>query len=436
MRSVMVGTRQSLCHVYRAPIAGRGLSPIEVALSKTSKRAHYQGLMTCGSVWACPLCAAKIANRRRNELCAAGDAAHAKGWAMHLVTLTVPHWATTDIQLMLDSMAAATKRMSQGKHAVSVALGDKLKGYIRVLETTHGANGWHPHYHLLVMTSADVSCADLLAIYRPRWRRACRLSGLPIPSDEHGVTVQDGSNASTYISKWGAADEMTKGHMKQSRAKEGLSPMALLDIISGALVHESYTPGLARSLWLSYTNAHAGRRQLHWSVGLRKALALGADASDAEVAAQVDDSALALAEITVPQWAAIRRHKLQSHVLDMAERSVSELHQLLTGLSVAGAELPADDVAPTLARAPVELGSVLAPPAISESVDDLRTAYRGAQGRIRATLRGYLVKSAPAVAPVSVSRSAAESLYTSAPVDLSDEVRWGNQSQLKESMHV
>lgn len=44
---------------------------IEVWRAKQHGTAHYGGLQTCASVWACPVCSAKISERRRAELLAA-----------------------------------------------------------------------------------------------------------------------------------------------------------------------------------------------------------------------------------------------------------------------------------------------------------------------------------------------------------------------------
>src|SRR5438552_1083589 len=41
---------------------------VDVFYSPQHQSAHYGGLMVCGSVWVCPLCAAKISERRRAEL--------------------------------------------------------------------------------------------------------------------------------------------------------------------------------------------------------------------------------------------------------------------------------------------------------------------------------------------------------------------------------
>ena len=41
---------------------------VQVLHSPEHQVAHYASLIVCGSVWMCPLCAAKISERRREEL--------------------------------------------------------------------------------------------------------------------------------------------------------------------------------------------------------------------------------------------------------------------------------------------------------------------------------------------------------------------------------
>src|SRR5260370_40243977 len=41
---------------------------VDVLYSPSRQSAHYRGLMVCGSIWVCPICAAKISERRRIEL--------------------------------------------------------------------------------------------------------------------------------------------------------------------------------------------------------------------------------------------------------------------------------------------------------------------------------------------------------------------------------
>lgn len=333
---ILPGSRTSKCMVLRAPVPGHGLAPIEVHKGETCKRTFYHGLMACGSVWSCPVCAAKIAERRRVELIQAMESAKAKGWRVHFVTLTVPHGIGDDLRELLAGLRGALKRLSHGKYAISTQLGGALKGYIRTLEVTHGANGWHPHYHLLVMTDHHITPGMLQDVYLPAWQRACRLAGLPVPSDRHGCTVQDGADAARYASKWGLEDEMTKAHAKQTRRK-GCTPWGLLRcFLDGD--DTDYTPDRAAALFRLYADAFKGSRQLYWSNGLRAALELAQEVSDEVLAERPDDErAILVGTLTLEDWRAIRRCRAESVVLDAAEGGPDALAAILdqlAGLSV------------------------------------------------------------------------------------------------------
>ncbi|SRR5258708_5626399 len=60
-------------------------SMVDVLYSPHRQLAHYQGLMRCGSVWVCPICAAKISEHRRSELEQAIANCIANGGTVYLV---------------------------------------------------------------------------------------------------------------------------------------------------------------------------------------------------------------------------------------------------------------------------------------------------------------------------------------------------------------
>lgn len=325
-------TRTSKCMVYRAPSLMGGLSDITIHKSKITGKAFYHGLMTCGSVWSCPLCAAKISEQRRKELRTAIDTATEQGMFVYFVTLTVPHGVGDNLKELVDKQASALKRMSSGKYSVKNLLRTlhpdvEIHGYVRAFEVTHGLNGWHPHFHILVFTNSKARQRFILDAYRTAWARACRLAGLPEPSYEHGCTVQNGAEAAKYASKWGLEDEMTKSHTKKTKRK-GATPWGLLRaVLDGDDV--DYEPRKATALFKSYAEVFKGRRQLHWSVGLRAKLELAKELTDEQLAEKKDDeNSMSLAIVTPEQWKVVRRLKVSSLLLDIAEEAG------LNGLSV------------------------------------------------------------------------------------------------------
>lgn len=341
---LLPGDRVSKCMVLRAPIPGQGLASIEVHKGQTHGKAFYHGLMACGSVWTCPICAAKIAERRRVELQQALEAAKAKGWGIHFVTLTVPHGIGDDLHEILGKLSTALKKLSGNApfKKAKAQTGLQIYGYIRAQEVTYGANGWHPHFHLLVFTQGDMHSSVVRYCYDKAWRSACVASGLPEPHQVHGCTVQDGREAAKYVSKWGLEDEMTKAHTKKAK-RHGLTPWGLLRAVLDGDAPE-IAPEAAAALFRLYAHAFKGRRQLHWSVGLRaKLLPEQVELSDQQIVERPDDErAILLAELSTDDWKAIRRVNGQAAVLEAAERGKDELAAVLYTLTASRTGSPSD----------------------------------------------------------------------------------------------
>lgn len=317
---LLPNSRTSKCMVYRQPLSGVGLAPIQVHITCEHQKAFYTGLMSCGSIWNCPVCAAKVSERRRTELQDAMAASRRLGWQAHFLTLTVPHGIGDDLKQIKQLQQKALARMSSGKNRIKEQLlrnGITQHGYVRAYEITHGQNGFHPHFHIILFTSG-CSSAQIQSLYSPAWQKACLSVGLPEPSEKHGCTVQDGSEAAKYASKWGIEDEMTKANQKQAKRK-GITPWGLLRAVLDENNPE-YSPEYAANLFRVYSKCMKGARQLHWSVGLRNALALATELTDEQLAEQItDEDSVFFAFITPDQWRAIRRAKAEAHILTAAE---------------------------------------------------------------------------------------------------------------------
>lgn len=280
---------------------------IQVWQSKEHKTTSYSGLQTCGSVWACPVCSAKIAERRRAEIVAAMAAHKASGGCMNLLTLTAPHQRTDQLVDLLKKQALALKKMFADFTVRKVLTEMGVLGQIRALEVTHGRlsefnNGWHPHYHFLMFAGSGVDLArfdgpqmkDWAVRLYLRWAACCESAGLGTPSFAHGLKLDDGSKAAKYVAKWGLEDEMTKGHTK--KAISGETPF---DFLRSYLADA--TDKQAGALFKEFAETFKGKRQLYWSPGLKKRFAIG-ESSDEELAAQMEDHASMLGTITIDQW--------------------------------------------------------------------------------------------------------------------------------------
>jgi len=281
--------------------------------------AWFTGLQTCGLVWVCPVCAERISRGRRRELQEAADAAGRLGYRMVFVTLTVRHNRGMRLRPFLADLAKARGRMTGWRAYRKIRSDWGSAGQIRALEVTHGENGWHPHLHELFFvrhSTTEADLAELQARIYTLWADACRRVGLPEPDPEHGVLVQGGEAAGDYISKWGIDDEMAGSAKKQGR-QGGRTPWQLLD---GA----TENPRDA-ALFREYAEAFRGRRQLHYSRGLREAFSLAPEQADLELATDPPPEAVQVASIDPATWLAVQQHRAQPAVLEIAERCPGEL---------------------------------------------------------------------------------------------------------------
>lgn len=292
-------------------------SEVEVFRSRNHDSACYGGLQTCGSVWVCPVCAAKISERRRVELLHAIERHREDGGEVLLLTLTTPHSQWDDLAEMLQCQADALRRFNCSRAAQRLNREIGCIGQVRALEVTHGRlrsinNGWHPHYHILLFVRSGLDLEDLRRRYYQRWLRACELAGLPLPTYDHGVTLQDGRYAAEYASKWGLDREMTKGHIKRGR-NGGETPF---DLLRAYLYDEDL---VAARLFREFAEAFKGKRQLHWSRGLKRYFAIE-ELTDEELADYREDDAERLGAIELEDWRRILARDLRGEVLELARR--------------------------------------------------------------------------------------------------------------------
>lgn len=274
-------------------------------------RVHYEGLQTCGSVWACPCCGARISETRRDEMNQLLAWARAQGYRVMMLTLTARHGRDDDLAELLDRMKDAKQRWA--RHRVYRRIKPRMIGSVTATEVTGGgAHGWHPHFHVIVILEGDEDLTPL----QDAWLASLRGAGL----DGAGAAFQaQGADAAgNYIAKWGAAEELTLSQRKKGRGRTGRTPAQLLAASCDEVDRE------AGRLWAEYATVFHGRRQLVWSRGL-KALAGIGDIDDEEAAQdQQQDGQVETARANIPHqvWrdnVAARRADRRAELLDRAE---------------------------------------------------------------------------------------------------------------------
>lgn len=281
-----------------------------------SRRASFDGVQRCGSVWHCPVCAKVISARRRDEMNTALSVVRAAGGWPVLMTLTARHGRRDALADLLDRMKRAWRRMKQRRDWKRFKA-DYSGLTITATEVTHGnCHGWHPHFHILVMVSgvdSEGEAVSAVEALRPAWMSAMAAEGL----DGNGAAfdVRGAGAAGDYVAKWGAAEELSFGDAKEAR-KGNRTPLQLLDAATDGDAE-------ARRLWAVYAAAFKGRNQLVWSPGLKAACGIG-EVEDGEAAEdELADEPQEAFRIDGEEWRCRGRYR-RGHILTATERGGAE----------------------------------------------------------------------------------------------------------------
>ena len=282
--------------------------------------AYIAGVETCGSVWTCPVCAAKISEGRRIEVAQCLDGHVKAGGDVYMGLFTMPHHALETCAKLKGFVTRSWQKVLAGEPWKRAKMRFGIVGYVRALEITHGANGWHPHIHALFLTARlpDGEFKELQLWLGERWMAVVqRLAGKAV-NLSIGYNLQKAcsvSAAGDYVAKWGVDSEISKAHLKVSK-RGGRSPWQLLTDAGGG-------DKRAEALFRSYALAMKGSRHLTWSRGLREQYVRRAVLSDEELAKlempHKGDIVIGLLDREI--WGRICKSKLIPLLLSTAEDS-------------------------------------------------------------------------------------------------------------------
>jgi hypothetical protein len=288
----------------------------------------FAGLSTCGSVWACGVCNAKIMARRQLEIGAAVEVWKASGGQVAFGTMTMRHWTGHRLEDLWVALSKAWNRVTGGKSWQRDKKRFGIAGWLRVVEVTFGENGWHVHIHALFFLESLTVAPELEALKSSmfgRWSAALKSLGLPSPlavgQDLHVLDGAADEALATYFTKAVHSAkriglELTSTQTKKARGVyKTRSPWAFLDDVL------DLGDADALGYWHEYQRASKGRRQLTWSRGLRELLGLRAEKSDEEVAGEelgTKDDDLVL--ITAAGWRVVIGSRLMVPILEIVEK--------------------------------------------------------------------------------------------------------------------
>lgn len=250
----------------------------------------------------------------------------------------------------MDTLQDARKKLQNCRTWKAVWEAAARVGSITGLEVTVGWNGWHPHFHMLVLADrrglgegapsedGDLSSRAIDQL-KLEWVRILSKIGVVNQSQasdvyKHGLNVRGGDKAAEYIAKygedhWGLTREMASTYAKigvrgTQAGFQHFTPFQLLEIADAGGDYSIQ----ARAMFREFAAAFKGRRMLTWSPGLKKAFNI-AELDDADIAAELGSPAKAeefqAATITQAQFSTLTRHNLLGAFLTYVATECADL---------------------------------------------------------------------------------------------------------------
>lgn len=327
---LLPNTRCSSCRKAIIP----GKKGVSVIYSPKYTRASYGNLMTCGSVWLCAVCAAKISELRRVELVAAAGY-HQGGLA--LLTFTLAHKKNDKLADTLNLLDTAFSKLFEGHWWVNFQARWNFLGKVTALEVTYGRNGWHPHKHCLFFFSGWIGSDQVAQMQKELTQHYLELlkkvggSALPGLAVDVRVAEKNSDIVAEYLAKtdklpespyWGIESELTKSYVKKTKGGKGLTFWQLLKL---AVTGEKEAVLLVRE----YEAALRGKTSLKYSRGLKQLLKVN-DQTDQDLSDQVEKDGLELALLAHEIWRQVCAKKLRGQLLAAAGSGcVDDLYRFL-----------------------------------------------------------------------------------------------------------
>jgi hypothetical protein len=289
-------------------------SPVEVCKGETGQ-AYYRNVQRCGAGWACPVCAPKIAAGRAQEIETGLEGHRANGGGAYLMTLTASHRQGENLKRLLDLLSESFTGMLRGRTYQEQREAFGIVGTIRSWDFTHGlANGWHPHFHVVVLTATvlpdggELLSGDLCDSWR---RQLARRGG--VATERNGFdwqAINSDADTASYLSKVyderSFALEVARGDLKRAMVGRRTAWGILADAHTFGDVDDL-------ALWREYERATKGKRRVQFSQGLRAYFGLdGDEPSDESLAAEevLDEwKGPIVATLNHTTWRAVRHRR-------------------------------------------------------------------------------------------------------------------------------
>lgn len=233
------------------------------AICATDNGIFLQGVQHCHSISCCPVCSYSLGVERCNEIGSFIWCVRKEHKGVYLVSLDCSHKIDDDFSSLLKSLMSASMAMWRDGSLRRVLSSVGFVGRITSFECMMGGvNGFHPHFHILVIADEGLDVDFLGGLFLAEWKKSLKASGLFC--NEHGCDCLGYEGVGDYITKMQSELSLLNATKNYGKGKSGsMSPMQYL-----RMWDLERNPDYAET-WVNYVKTVKGKRVNVWSRGLK-----------------------------------------------------------------------------------------------------------------------------------------------------------------------
>ncbi len=195
-------------------------SSVLVAKGENSGRSFFSNLVSCGSVWRCPVCSYKITKVRQVEVFKLLSWYHKNDYKMSFLTLTLRHKNGDVLGDLLDKLLSEFRKFQRVRKYRTFA--ETYIGMVKATEITYSEkHGWHPHLHIVFIHKKHIRHQEVkmhMDNLLLDWCNRKNVNGNM--GGQKYKPVYDESDLVDYITKWDASKEISNGSFKLTQEEK------------------------------------------------------------------------------------------------------------------------------------------------------------------------------------------------------------------------
>lgn len=304
---------------------------IRLSTNDINSEASIGRVQTCRSIWACPVCAPRLATEKGKEIQQAIAWGDANDLIPVMVTLTARHNYRMPLKSFKTAFKAAWSHFTNRRAWRAFKENFGVIHHVANREITYGKSGWHYHMHFLIwMERRAIALAGgqgVEKVLTPDWLDALRREGLSGLDDVALKVTAHGNVGEKYLTKLGltVSSDDDDLHYELTGTMNKKDSRTIWDILR----HASYGDKESARLYIEFVEAMQGDNFLTWSHDFHDIVQAWAEQNiESE---EKPEKMPVWAHISNEAWAWVVQANAIPEVLDNAARfrSIPKLMELL-----------------------------------------------------------------------------------------------------------